>query len=331
MRVSQIRSLTWAGNALALGVVVWTGGQFWHARSAHAAPPSAWKSGTLHDVGEQRWPGERSAFEVILTPVDGALPLPPQAPTPTPDLDPVQSFKSKLQYLAGLLFPDAPETSLAFVRFDGKEMWLRPGDAVGASGFRLIEFEIARRCGAEALPGLVTLSFSPPGGGDTVTVSQPDPWGQRLLRTDGDSLVRPPEDLPAIQWGRAPEKGPLARTAYTKPNGEWVITDEEQLWIEVWGEKHVLPHLGMRPETDASGNPRGARITALPESKTPLAPSHGLHVGDVVKSIDGVAVHSKDEILEYLRGPGRGRGRYVVAVELNGAEREVVYRVPRGR
>jgi hypothetical protein len=48
-----------------------------------------------------------------------------------------------------------------------------------------------------------------------------------------------------------------------------------------------------------------------------------------VTAINGVAVSSKEEILNYLRGDGRGLTKYVVDVENNGAKRQVVYLVRR--
>jgi len=331
MRVSQIQNLTWAGNVLVLGVVACLALQFWRAAHERRAPAPDWAPARSGDVGAQRWPGERSSFDVIVsTPIGGPLPAPPPLPTDQPTLDPEQAFRAKLEYLTGLQYPDEPEMSLAFVKFDGKERWIRPGDAVGGAGFRFVEFTLAPATPSADTPRLARLVFNRPDGGEPIVVEQPDPPGQRLVEPRGPALVLPPpDDTDAFRRGLVPEAGPLGRPAYRKPNGDWVVTDDEQLWIEAWGDTHLLPNLGMKPESDAEGKPRGVRITGLPESKTPLAPSHGLALNDIVKSIDKVPVHSKEEIVEYLRGPGRGRVRYEVVVEANGAERTVVYLVPR--
>ena len=335
MRVSQWQNIAWIADALVLGVVVLAGIQFRQVTSANAPPTPRWRPASTGEAAAPRWPGERSAFDHIhATPIGGREPAAPAAAPERPPVDRIQAFRDGLSYLGGVEFPDSPEESLAFVRFDGKEMWLRPGDAVGASAFRLIEFTIVRRSSSDAVapvdaPRIARLAFADPDGGEDVFVEQPDPQSHRLVAPAGPPLISPLDDTPAVRRGRVSETDRLDRPPYRKPNGDWVITDEAQLWIEVWGERHVVPNLGMRPVADAEGRPRGARITELPEAKTPLGPSHGLCVGDVIRSINGVAVNSKDEVLEYLRGPGRGKLTYVVGIETDGAEREIVYRVPR--
>jgi hypothetical protein len=338
MRVSQIQNLTWAGNVLVLGCVVWVGLHFWRVKveSAKPVPEPGWKQAKTDDVGKQRWPGERSAYDDIhKTPIGGKVPPPPVVTKEPVKIDRTQEFRNKLKYLSGVQFPSSPERSLARVSYDGKEIWVRPGDDLG--GFRLIEFSLSPAKAAAAAPGkpalkdeakIARMVFRNPDAPEPLVIEQPEPPAQALVST-GDKLVMTLQDLEAIKLGRSPLAGPLKNPAFQQPDGDWVITEDEQLWIEVWGDKHVLPNLGTKPETDADGNPRGVRITSLPESKTPLAPSHGIVVDDVIRSINGVPVNSKEEIVEYLRGPGKGLAKYTVVIEKDGAERTVVYRVPR--
>ena len=49
-----------------------------------------------------------------------------------------------------------------------------------------------------------------------------------------------------------------------------------------------------------------------------LAAKRGLRQGDVIKSINGVAVNSREEAVTYVKGPGKGRSRYDVVVERSG-------------
>jgi hypothetical protein len=336
MRVSQIQNLTWAGNVLVLGCVVWVGLQFWRVKNQKPPVEDPWKKAKTDDVGKQRWPGERSAFDDIhKTPINGKPPPPPAPPAPPVKIDRTTEFKGKLKYLSGVQFPSSPEMSLARVTYDGKEMWIQPGDDVG--GFRLIEFNLVPVKQPAAAPGkpslkdeskLARMVFRNPDAADPLVIEQPDPQSKPLLEA-GKGLVETPAETEGIKRGRCPKSGPLRNTGFQETGGDWIITDDEQLWIELYGDELLLPNLGMKPETDSAGNPRGVRITALPESKTPLAPSHGLFMGDVIRSINGVAVSSKEEIVEYLRGPGKGLPKYKLVVELNGAERTVVYRVPR--
>jgi hypothetical protein len=335
MRVSQIQNLTWAGNVLVLGGVVWVGLQFWQVKNAKPAAEPAWAKAKTEDVGKQRWPGEVSAFEVIYkTPISGKVPPPPQATAPVVKPDRTTEFKNKLKYVTGVEFPNTPERSLARVNFDSKDVWISPGDDLG--GFRLIEFRLVAvkaPAGPDGKPvpqeyaRIAHMVFLNPDGGDPLVIDQPDPQSKQLLAA-GNVPWEPESETPDIKRFRTAEAGPL-KQAFRETGGDWIITEDEQLWIEVWGEKDLLPNLAMQPRTDADGNPQGVRITGLPEAKTPLAPSHGIYTEDVVRSINGVAVNSKEEILDYLRGQGKGLSRYEVVVESNGATRTVVYRVPR--
>lgn len=335
MRVSQIQNLTWAGNVLVLGGVVWVGIQFWQVKNAKPAAEPAWKKEKTDDVGKQRWPGDFGNFEsIVKTPINGKVPPPPPPPQQAPKVDKATEFKNKLKYVTGVEFPNTPEQSLARVTYEGKDVWLKPGDEI--NGFRLLEFRLIPlkpQVGPDGKPvpqeysRTAHMAFKNPDAADPLIYDQPDPQSKTLVGQPAPWV--PDEETPDIKRGRIPEAGPLKVPSFQNTDREWVITEDEQLWIEVWGEKHVVPNLAMKPETDKDGNPHGVRITALPESKTPLAPSHGLYVDDVVRSINGVAVNSKEEILEYLRGPGKGLYRYEVVVEKNGTPSTVVYRVPR--
>lgn len=339
MRVSQIQNLTWAGNVLVLGGVVWAGLLFWGIKNAKPPAEPAWAKAKTDDVGKQRWPGDASAFDVIkTTPINGAVPKPVVKDPVVIKPDKTTEFKNKLKYVSGVIYPENPEISQARVSYDGKEMWIQPGDEVAGTGFRIVEFTlVAGKPAAPAgggtpvksdQPRIAHMGFKNPDNGEVLVIEQPDPTGQSLV-AGGGPLIVPAADLDSIKRGRISENGPLPGLAVQNTNGDWIIPDDEQLWIEVWGEKDLLPKLGMKPETDQAGNPRGVRITSQPEAATPLAASHGININDIVRSINKVAVNSKEEILEYLRGPGRGLKRYEVVVETNGAERTVVYHVPR--
>src|SRR5207244_1316753 len=104
------------------------------------------------------------------------------------------------------------------------------------------------------------------------------------------------------------ENGPLDPKAYEDPvTHEWVIPETEQNWIEQYAEKDILPQLATKPDVDAQGVSHGLRIMSSIEANAPaLGPSHGINQGDIIRSINGVAVTSKEDILNYLRGDGKG-------------------------
>ena len=102
-----------------------------------------------------------------------------------------------------------------------------------------------------------------------------------------------------------------------------------QSWLEQWGEAEVISKLATKPDVDEQGKSHGLKILSSPEIGTPLNASHGIMTGDIIRSINDEPVGSKEDVLNYLRGKGKGLDRYEVVIENNGNERKVVYRVPK--
>jgi hypothetical protein len=322
MRVSQIQNLTWAGNVLLLGGLVWVGFQFWEARKQKTAKEWKWESQKVSTDGP-RWPGDLAAFTHIWqTPINGKVPPPPVKPSEVvAKVDKVQEFKNKLKYYGGMEFPGQPELSTARVNFEGKDWSICPGGTLG--GFQLVEFTL------DDAKKLARLVFRDPATGSNFTVEQPP------------SLVPPISDpnVPlfkkrfgnAVQEGAVPENGPLDATAFPDPKtGEIVIPEEEQAWLELYGQKNIWANLDTKPDVDAQGVSHGVKIMKSPEV-APLTPTHDVGVGDVVRSINGVPMTSKEDILNYLRGAGKGQTLYKVEIENAGKVRTVVYRLSRRR
>src|SRR5688572_26944324 len=124
MRVSQIQNLTWAGNLLVLGGLVWVGMKFWEVNKLSKKTPVelVWKTEKVSDVGKQRWPGDIAAFAHIWkTEVNGKVPPPPPPPeTKVAKVDKVAEFKGKVKYSGGWEFTKEPDRSTATITFDGK-------------------------------------------------------------------------------------------------------------------------------------------------------------------------------------------------------------------
>jgi hypothetical protein len=323
MRVSQIQNLTWAGNVLVLGGLVWVGLQFWNVnKSSKQKPPEiVWpKAKSSDDVGKQRWPGELAAFKHIWdTPINGKVPPPPPPPgPPVQKIDKVAEFKGKLKYGGGWECPREPDRSLARVSFDGKDYTISPGNSLG--GFQLRDFSL------DNVKKTARLVFVNPDDGKDVVVEQPQPQGAPLIDPANPPFKPGYGDL--VKEGLV-GKDFVAKKAFQTTNGEWVIPAEEVVWTENWGEAEMWSKLATRPEVGKDGAPHGLRLLSFPETGTPLAATHGIGQGDVVKAINGVPVNSKEDIMNYLRGDGRGLTKYVVDVERDGATRQVVYLVRR--
>ena len=331
MRVSQLQNLTWAGNVVVLVGLAWVGVVFWEASKKKPAPEWAWPKVKVGAEGA-KWPGDLAAFtHVWKTEIGGKVPPPPAAPTADkPKEDRWTEFKNKFKYLSGWECIGQSWRSTVNVNFEGKDCVIRPGDEIG--GFQLLQFTlvpvVSAKPDADKRPvNVARVVFRNPENGLAMPIDQAA-VPQTLSDTKNPLFVK--EYGANVRPDTINETDPLPQKAYLDPGtNEWIVPADEQVWIERFAEKAVLGKLAAKPETDAQGATRGLRILAFPEIGTPLAPSHGIGQGDVVRSINGVAIASKNDVLDYLRGAGKALDRYEVVVETDHAERTIVYRVPR--
>ncbi len=320
MRVSQLQNVTWAGNVLVLAGLVWVGVQFKDALKLKAAKDLKWDVQKAAADGP-RWPGDLAGFAHIwTTPINGKVPPPPPPPsTQVKQVDEIAEFKGKIKYLGAFDFLRQPDKTTARVSFEGKELGITPGCSIG--GFQFVEVSL------DDAKKTAKLSFRDPKKGVVFSVEQTVPQTPAL--TDPSHPPFTPGYDNRVQPGRVTEKGPLDLQSYPVPStGEWIITTDELEWIEEFYEKDVWAGLKAEPDVDAQGVSRGVKILS-PLEMLPLATSHGVGTGDVVRAINDVPMTSKDDILAYLRGKGRGLEKYVVTVDSGGKSRTVVYRVQR--
>ena len=331
MRVSQIQNLTWIGNVAVLAGLVWVGLQFWDVRKAKASPELAWPKAKMeNDPGKSRWPGDIKDFEQIWkTPINGKVPPPPEKPNTAPvKVDRVAEFKGKIKNVTGFEFPTQPEKSTARLNYEGKDVSISPGSSLG--DFQLIQFSFVTTAKPGADPvTMARLVFTDPENGKPVTVEQIPQQGTPLM--DRNVVPFKPTMGNGVSPGRIDETH-IGQKAWCDPDtGDYVIPEDEQVWVEVWGEKNVWSKLATKPDADAEGKSHGQRIMSPLEAGTPLAASHGIGQGDIIRSINSVPMTSKEDVANYLRGDGKGLDKYNVVVETDGKQRTVVYRVPRHR
>ena len=235
-----------------------------------------------------------------------------------------------LVLLCGLLF---------FFRLGASPLWeidegmhaamaaemLRTGESIG--GFTLIGFESSDERGEDAL------IFTNPKVDGLL----------RMKRIEGPvpPVVIPPLVQELVDNNELAQKElvltRIPRRAYqdllSDPSGlTWRVPVEEIRWWGEFGESDVLGKLVVNVATDTDGQPRGLKLMSSPAAGTGASDGRGLSQGDTIRSINGVAVHSKEDILRYLRGDGRGLLRFEVLVESEtGVERTVVYELERRR
>lgn len=330
MRISQIKTLCWASNALVLLGAGYVGVHFWETYQSRATRPEVeWPEEPEAPSIDSRWPGEITGFRPIWkTPVNGLKPAPPPPPGGGNEKpkDPKAEFLAKNQCLTVVMVEGDPAGSVAYVKVPGNAdgRTLRTGESLGK--FTLIGFD------ENPDSGVPVLVFAHPELQDLVRmdrVAEPLP-----------ELFDPPPFEPVAENDLVkPEisRTEIPRRAYQDllkdPSGRtWVVPAEETAWWQEFGEQEVFSKLVLNVATDAEGNPRGVKIMSAIGAGTPVGTGRGLNQGDTVISINGVPVRGKEDVLGYLRGDGQGLRRYEVVVESEGGtERTVVYEVERPR
>ncbi len=329
MRISQIKTLCWAGNALVLAGAGYVGLHFWETLQARDQfAEVSWPEETDGPALRTRWPGEITAFrDIWKTPVNGVVPKPPETVSgPAPKADRKRDFLASHQCTTVMFVLGNPGASVAYIKVPGAEsdMTMRTGEDV--AGFTLIGFET-----------------SPDTGAPVLVFTHPEVEG--LVRMERSAQPRPPLfDPPPFQvvtqndlvQPRVVREG-IPRRAYqdllSDPSGlTWVVPEEETAWWGEFGEEDVFSKLVVNAVTNADGTPRGIRLMSQPGQGTPVGTGRGLNQGDIIISVNGVPVRGKEDIVAYLRGDGRRLTRYAVVVESEtGLERTVVYNVERRR
>jgi hypothetical protein len=330
MRVNQIQNLTWAANVLLLGGLAWVGMSFWRVKTTKPSIDLAWPKAGKTDEIRPRWPGEIAGFaHISTTPISGAVPPPPEKTAAPVKLDRTTEFTSKLKYLGGFEFLTHPELTIVRLSYDGKEMSVNPGQEIGTTGFQLQGVVVKREKDAKGEVQVThVLTFKNPDTGATF----PIPFAQAPGAPLTDERIAKFERVLGDGLERAvpKENAKLAATPFTDPaSGDVIIPEESQDWIRAHGEKSLLGTLGTETAVDKEGRPKGLRVKSAPGQNTPLGVSSGVYPEDVLLSINGVPVTSKEEVLLYLRGDGKGLDKYVVVLDRAGQEKTVVYRIPR--
>ncbi len=116
--------------------------------------------------------------------------------------------------------------------------------------------------------------------------------------------------------GKPPREGPTRAATESRP-GFWDVPSEEQAWWEEYGEEVLEKEVTIQPVTDPdTGRPAGLMLKGF--SGNSIAAARGLQPGDIVRSINGVPVNSRQEAVNYVKGPGKGLPKYVVEIERKG-------------
>lgn len=315
MRVDQIITLVWVGNLALLGSTGYVGWKFWEQKKLGTkVAPVEWPEPKGTTGPFTRWPGPFTAFKAIVdTQVNGLVPPPPPPPNtgPVTPVDIGTSFRNRITIVSAFEGSEPPLTMVK-ISDSGTEKMISLGQRI--DDWKLIDVRIDHALSKAR----VTFSNPHYEKGPLVIEQDVKAWADPS-KTGG--FVLPPGE-PPFSADRV-DRGHLDTQAWNPPGtGDWMVPAPEVYWWERWGEEEIVA------KTKFVARPEGVEIASVPPNAA-LDSTRGLTQGDVIVSINGVAVKTLDDILAYLRGPGRNESRYAVVIERNGARRTTVYRVSR--
>ncbi|HTF88554.1 MAG TPA: PDZ domain-containing protein [Planctomycetota bacterium] len=136
-------------------------------------------------------------------------------------------------------------------------------------------------------------------------------------------MLRPKE----IAIGRGPNYNTAPeRTVELRP-GEFTIGTED---IDDWAENYdvYLNQIEAGKHRDpTTGKYDGIALTSVPANS--VAAAHGVQEGDVIKSINGQLVNTKQEAIAYIKQNKDKFDVWEVVIESKGKEKTIVYKVPK--
>jgi hypothetical protein len=122
------------------------------------------------------------------------------------------------------------------------------------------------------------------------------------------------------------DSGPHIEAVEVRPNN-WEVPPEEVEYWDDFGEE-IAEDVGVLTVTDPETKKAvGVQIKSIKERS--ILNRRGLKTGDILKSINGTPVRSRQDVLNYLKGSGKGLSRYQVVIERNGKDITTSYNVKR--
>lgn len=327
MRIKALKNLLWAVNSLlVLGMVAFVLIGFVFSTPSESGPVMTDRPGgdARPDVGPAE-PGPILSFKAIYgLAISGFPPAPviegPAEPLPE-DIPPLaQNF----DLLWVTLFPDPinsyaqllrkGQTDIRYVRVGGKiEGWkLMEVRREGSKGVAVFENTKDHEQKA-TLEQALTVAASFENGAGT----GPRPLG------DSGPVARANDEIPSYEDGPVREAVPVPGD----PN-HLRFPVEEQRWVGKHTEQ-IAEEANLETVRDQeTGRAIGIQVRSFNKEDATLK-RYGIREGDILISINGVPMSSKAEAIQWLKGAGKGKDRYVGVVLRKGKQITLTYDVPK--
>ena len=239
-------------------------------------------------------------------------------PTPEP---PIQHIEEILSVVFIMASSDAPSDCCCLVRLndeasaDVADLWLFIGDSlpVPHNGVSL----------QSVSPDSVTFSFADPDRQAESLALRSTLGTSQIGSIEGTRIARETASHVARGHGLHSKTTPLTTELR---NGQYYVGTED---AENLSENYVellARDLDSETHYDRDGRRKGLKITRL--AKGSLGATHGLQEGDIIKSINGHPVNSKQEAIAFAKENGDRYSIWQVEIENLGRTRLEIYHSP---
>ncbi|QDV08368.1 PDZ domain (Also known as DHR or GLGF) [Planctomycetes bacterium Poly30] len=288
----------------------------------------------LKGVEEPRPPTSRGlSYPDDITPAivefdwTGAPPPPPPKPEEKkpegPVVKPVVPVDDILDVIAIMAASDNPSDSRCLIRLvDNKkaansDYLLHIGDVLPSPHEDIAIFDIK--------PDDVTFSFADEERESETLRPHARSEQSMIAKAGKDGMVAPRR--PSMVGGQAVQATDVAPVNTVKKNGQYYIgTDDAERFSQNYNDI-LARDIGSETYIDKDGNRAGIKITKV--AKDSIAAQHGMQEGDIIKSINGYPVNSKQEAIAFAKKNSDRYEIWQIEVENLGRVRTEVYHSPK--
>lgn len=326
MRIKALKNLLWAANTLlVLGMVAFVLIGFVFSTPSESGPVRSDESGRARPPIKPPTPGPILAFKSIYDlAISGFPPAPVVRDDKPPDEVNVPPLARTYDLLWVTIFPDPIDSYAQLVKKGQTDIvYVRVGAKI--EGWKLIE---VRREGSKGV-AVFENSKNPD---EKATLEQTLPAAAPLEngaaagpRPIGDSgpVARANNEIPSYEDGPTRE----AVAVPGDPN-HLQFPVEEQRWLGKHAEK-IAEEANLETVRDQdTGKAIGIQVRSFNREDSTLK-RYGIREGDILISINGVPMSSKAEAIQWLKGAGKGKDRYVGVVLRKGKQITLTYDVPK--
>jgi hypothetical protein len=257
----------------------------------------------------------------------GAPPPPPPAPVEEGPVEPVEQpvipVDDILDVIGIIAASDDPASSRCLVRMvdsptpGSSDLWLYTGDDLPAPHDHIAILSIK--------PQQVTFSFEDEEREPESIRPHARSENSLIAKADENGVVAPLR--PSIVGSAAASPGAITPLRTLKKKGQYYIGTEDANSIANDYDQILSRDVSSETYYDENGKRAGIKLTRVASDS--IAAQHGAQAGDVIKSINGYPVNSKQEAISFAKKNADRYEIWEIEVENLGRTRTEVYHSPK--